>query len=130
MKLLLTALFQDWPKRSSHSARRVFWLLFLTTLLFAVAVSVRLIVIGAFDYSHYSSLAEQNANETTPITAPRGIITDRFGTPLAENQPVSSAYLNVADMIKNSEQDQVFSAAENILGITSTQLTSEISSTN
>jgi penicillin-binding protein 2 len=102
----------------------------LVVSLFAVAVSVRLVVMGTLDYSHYSSLAKQNANETTPIVAPRGLITDRFGTPLAENQPVFSAYLDVADMIKNGEQDQVFNAAENILGISGSQLTSEISSTD
>lgn len=109
---------------------RVFWVLLLLTLLFAVAVGIRLIGMGVVDYSHYSTLARENADEMTPITAPRGIITDRFGATLAENQPVSSAYLDVADMIKNGEQDQVFSAAENILGMTGDQLASEISSTN
>ncbi len=109
---------------------RVFWLVLFTILLFAVAAAARLITMGAIDYSHYSALAKQNANETAPIIAPRGIITDRFGTPMVQNQPIFTAYLNVSDMIRNNEQEQVLSAAQSILNINSDQLISEISGTN
>ncbi|MCL4405171.1 MAG: penicillin-binding transpeptidase domain-containing protein [Patescibacteria group bacterium] len=122
--------FQGLNPKEQPLHSRVFWLLLLLALMFALATSIRLITMGTLNYTHYSLLAEENANEITPIVAPRGVITDRFGTSLAENQPVFSAYLNVADMIKNSQRDAVFNAAQNILGVDSSKLSSEVGGVN
>ncbi len=109
---------------------RIFWVVLLLTIAITAAMAARLIVMGTMDYSHYSALAQDNANQVRPIPAPRGVITDRFGTPLVENQPIFSAYLDVTSMIKNGEQDKVFSAANSILNIDPSKLAAEIASTN
>jgi len=55
-------------------------------LLFLVVIG-RLVYLQMINYSHFASLAEGNRLRAEPVQAPRGLIFDRNGVPLAENQP-------------------------------------------
>ena len=55
-------------------------------LLFLVVMG-RMVYLQMINYSHFASLAEGNRLRAEPVQAPRGLIFDRNGVPLAENQP-------------------------------------------
>jgi len=56
-------------------------------LLLLLAVATRLFYLQIINHSHYATLAEGNRLRTEPVTPPRGLIYDRNGVLLAENQP-------------------------------------------
>lgn len=56
-------------------------------LLLLLAVATRLFYLQIINHSHYVTLAEGNRLRTEPVTPPRGLIYDRNGVLLAENQP-------------------------------------------
>ncbi len=58
----------------------------ISILLLLVLLS-RLIYLQFFEYSHFSSLSENNRVRLMPIVPNRGLIFDRNGVVLAENQP-------------------------------------------
>ncbi len=57
-------------------------------LVFAILLVVRLIFLTYFQYVHFATLSLKNQMKILPVTPPRGIILDRNGVILAENQPV------------------------------------------
>ena len=61
-------------------------LLFLAGLL-SIVLLLRLVSIQVVNGDYYRSLSDSNRIRTTLIHAPRGIITDRRGTPLVFNLP-------------------------------------------
>src|SRR5690348_7442600 len=56
-------------------------------LLLFLVVAGRLVYLQVVNYSHFASLAEGNRLRAEPVQAPRGLIFDRNGVPLAENKP-------------------------------------------
>jgi len=58
----------------------------IAALLFLVVMG-RMVYLQMINYSHFASLAEGNRLRAEPVQAPRGLIFDRNGVPLAENQP-------------------------------------------
>ena len=58
----------------------------IAALLFLVVMG-RMVWLQMINYSHYATLAEGNRLRAEPVQAPRGLIFDRNGVPLAENQP-------------------------------------------
>ncbi|HEY1991346.1 MAG TPA: penicillin-binding transpeptidase domain-containing protein, partial [Gammaproteobacteria bacterium] len=58
----------------------------VAALLFLVVMG-RMVWLQMINYSHFVSLAEGNRLRAEPVQAPRGLIFDRNGVPLAENQP-------------------------------------------
>jgi len=70
---------------------------YLGVLLFAIgaAVAGRLIFLSTVRADFYTLRAEHNLDQYAQTPAPRGVITDRFGAPLAESEPVFSAFLDV-----------------------------------
>ena len=56
-------------------------------LLLFLVVAGRLVYLQVINYSHFASLAEGNRLRAEPVQAPRGLIFDRNGVPLAENRP-------------------------------------------
>ena len=82
-------------------------LIFSTTVLFLAGVN----------HGRYLKKAAANVNQEIPLIAPRGIITDRNGVPLSENQAIFSVFLQVSEMVRNNEKEEVLQAAQNILGM-------------
>jgi len=99
---------------------RVFVWLGVLVLLTILVVTFRVLAIGPRFYEHYLSLAESNLKARKIEYAPRGLIVDRFGLPLAENQASYLAVLPVREYIERGENDlNYLSAVESILKISS-----------
>ncbi len=68
--------------------------LFLTAVLVLVGFIVfRVWNIGIAEHNFYENRAEANMSFTEVSRAPRGLVLDRFGKPLTENQSAIAAYL-------------------------------------
>src|SRR3989344_2768687 len=85
----------------------------LVTLIFSLPV----LFLAGVNHNRYLKRARANVNQEIPLIAPRGIITDRNGIPLSENQVIFSVFLQVSEMVRNNEREAVLRTAENILGL-------------
>ncbi len=122
--------FRGLERKEQALRARVFWGIFIVAVLIAVAAASRLVVLGVAGHARYAELASTNSNAENPIIAPRGIITDRFGKPFVENQPVFSVFLNIGTMIKDGEENQVLDVAEKSLNLNRDEIVSKISEVN
>lgn len=95
----------------------VFQLFLIITVLAAVIFGIKIFILAGINHENYLKRAEANINQEIPLIAPRGIILDRSGTPLVENQAIFSVFLHLNTMIKNDEKGKVLEAAEQILGL-------------
>ncbi len=68
---------RDWPMRS---------MIFIVLGLFLV-LTVRLVYLQLAKGQYYSELAARNRIRNVAVPAPRGIVTDRFGEVIADNEP-------------------------------------------
>ncbi len=66
---------------------------FVTMLLLTGALVARLIYLQIVGHEHYSTMAKDNRIRISPLPPTRGIIYDRHGNILAENQPSYSLEL-------------------------------------
>ncbi len=99
---------------------------FLTALILVIAG--RIVYLNVFRGGFYELRAEANINRSEHIPAPRGIIEDRSGEVLAENQSVFRALLDVGEYSRHPElRDATLSAAQSILGISPETIQAEIS---
>ncbi|MEY4731625.1 MAG: hypothetical protein RL681_571, partial [Candidatus Parcubacteria bacterium] len=87
--------------------------------LITVALAGRIAWIGLAEGSFYRVRAEVNQFQFERVAAPRGVITDRFGTVIADNKPSFSAVLDLRTFLLNSrdEQERVLNVVRSILGI-------------
>ncbi len=76
---------------------------FLITLVLFIFIIVRVFYIQVFKYDKLNSLAESLWSRNLPITADRGIITDRNGEVLADNITTTSLVL-IPNQIENKDQ--------------------------
>ncbi len=68
-------------------------ILLLLSFLFMGFIAVRLFGMQMFAGGEYKRASEQNGVRLVPISAPRGLIKDRFGETLVKNRPSYSIYL-------------------------------------
>ena len=66
---------------------------FLVIILLTAGLIIRLVYLQIVGHEHYSSLAKDNSIKIVPLIPTRGIIYDRHGRILAENQPSYSLEL-------------------------------------
>lgn len=102
---------------------RMKYVLLVITLLF-VCVIVRVFYIQVFQYNKLSSLAESLWSRNLPITADRGMITDRNGKVLATNITTTSLVL-IPNQIK--EKDKVAADLAEILGVSKEDMFAHVS---
>lgn len=102
---------------------RMKYVLLVITLLF-VCVIVRVFYIQVFQYNKLSSLAESLWSRNLPITADRGMITDRNGKILATNITTTSLVL-IPNQIK--EKDKVAADLAEILGVSKEDMLAHVS---
>ncbi len=78
--------------------------------------ALRVLYLNLFLGESYKTRAEANETQIQRRPAPRGIIYDRNGTQLTENEVVFSAVLNTKEFLRNSElQDKTLQEIKNIL---------------
>ena len=88
--------------------------IFLITLILFVFIIARVFYIKVFKYNKLNNLAESLWSRNLPITADRGVITDRNGKELATNITTTSLVL-IPNQIKN--KDEVSKKLADILGV-------------
>jgi len=109
-------------------------LVFHTVL--SVSVLVAMVFLGrtAFftgvDADRYIKRSEANINQDVPLIAPRGIIVDREGIPLVENEVIFTVFLQLDEMIRNGEREAVLTASEKLLGLDMEEVSENLEDTN
>jgi len=82
----------------------IFRLFYIAVVAVSLAFAARVYYIGASQSSFYKERALANVNQEIAEPAPRGIIYDRFGEPIAQNQPVFSVSLKISEFVKNKKE--------------------------
>ncbi len=70
------------------------------------AAGIRILYFGGIRGGEYQSRSVANAGQEIILNAPRGIIYDRYGTPLVTNKPSFSVSINLSEILKNSDTIQ------------------------
>ncbi len=99
---------------------RPLWILGLVVLIVCTAVFGRVAYLDLFNGKYFDARAADNASQSQRAPAPRGIIYDREGDALVENNAVFAAVLNAHEFLSNQLlQSSTLAAAQNILNIPS-----------
>jgi penicillin-binding protein 2 len=99
-------------KKIHHRLRIFTWLVICVFLYLTIGLTALQLVKGG----EYEKLAQENRIRIIPITAPRGVFTDREGRELVNNRPsFTVSYMNVNS--EAEEQKKVFSILSEILHI-------------
>ncbi len=115
------AIFDSFAKDHDHLEvplpRQAFFL--ITGLVIAVALTAlaQIVFLSAIRGGWYADRASANVNEEVIVPAYRGIISDRFGEPLVKNTPSFSVFLNLADLLKKGEANDLASTLEELADI-------------
>ncbi len=88
------------PNREQRDFTSRVIVLFLLALLAISVLIARMIHLQVADYEKYRTRSDQNRIQVQPIGPPRGLIFDRNGVLLADNQPVFTLSL-IAEQIPN-----------------------------
>jgi penicillin-binding protein 2 len=112
------------PNEGQALQNKLFYLRLLILALFAV-LGLQLVRMQIFQEEAYSQRAETNRLRELPVVPSRGLIYDRFGTPLVENVPSFSAAVVPADLPRD-EQDRVLSELEPLLQVPAAEMAKEI----
>lgn len=104
--------------------------IFVGALLLATIFLGRAAYLGLVKGEDYALRASSNVNQDIPLIAPRGIIFDRNGEAIVDNEAIFTAFLQLDEMIRSGEEEAVLSAAENILGLKKEELEKHIKDTN
>jgi penicillin-binding protein 2 len=87
-------------------------------LLLATVVLGRIFFLNWSNGAFYVNRAEANLGRYERVAAARGVITDRYGTVLAENKAVFSGYLDIREFLRKEDlQNPTLKAMREILGI-------------
>ena len=106
-----TSLGRTVPRRRFHLASILFFLCFG---IFAARAAQLQVIRGAA----YRTLAEQNRVRVQTLTAPRGIITDRYGTVLAQNVPTFVFQMTPAELpMDPTERETILMRAADLAGV-------------
>ncbi len=86
--------------------------LFLTAFfLVIVLISVsRIAYLSLIKHDYYLSRAESNVNRVIIMPAERGVIRDRYGTPIVRNETALSVYFYPSSSVSNNETEAVIGA--------------------
>jgi penicillin-binding protein 2 len=115
---------QEVPNEAQALQNKFFYLRFLILALFAV-LTLQLVRMQIFRGEAYSQRAETNRLRILPVIPSRGLIYDRFGTPLVENVPSFSAAVIPADLPRG-DQERVLAELEPLLQTPAAEMASAI----
>ncbi len=86
-------------------------------------VFIQFLNVGLGDHARYTARADENMSETRIISAPRGIIEDRFGKPIVTNIPSVEAYLIPHNLPRlYSERKEALRILSEITGLSEEEL--------
>lgn len=81
-------------------SEKLFRVFIVIVIVVVCAVGTRVLYFGVIHGQEYQSRSLANAGQETILTAPRGIIYDRYGVPLVTNQPSFSVSINLSEILK------------------------------
>lgn len=108
---------------SKPDAARIEWMLdrrparyyLIVVTIILVALGARLVYLNIWKGEYYSELARNNSLRSILLSAPRGIITDRFGEPLVKNTPSLDSIVIPAVLPEDpTERRRVLDTAESL----------------
>lgn len=108
----------------------VFHAVFSISVLFAIIFLGRTAFFIGIDGDRYIKRSEANINQDIPLIAPRGIIVDRNGIPLVENEVIFTVFLQLDEMIRNNEREAVLSISQEVLGLDTNKISEKLEDTN
>lgn len=106
---------------------RRFMVLRAGIILTFVILSLQLFRLQILETGRYRLLAQSNRIKVIPTLPSRGLIFDRFGRPLVQNQPTFSVYLTPATVPKGHEQD-VYYALQQAMGLSASDIKTMVDS--
>jgi len=87
-------------------SRRAFQLVKILVSIGVLIIAGRIIFLGVIKDNFYKNQALLNAAEQTVLSAPRGIIFDKFDQPLVSNSSTSHLILKLVNFMKNKEEEE------------------------
>jgi len=125
------SLSEDWSKdldvvEITIGKSPMLWLTLAISII-GILTGGRLLYLGILENGVYSAKAGANLNVVKSISAPRGIILDRYGKVIADNRAVFRALLDIREFIRNKDLDvPTLEAIQNILNLDPDQVLSFI----
>ena len=111
--------------------KRVLRLFFAVALMISGAAAVKLFALTGWEGEFYKNRAEMNVAQTITIPAARGLIYDRFGNLLAEDEPSHRAVLNVIlAKHKGINLEETLTKLSELLVLDKTELQTAVSEAN
>ncbi len=90
-------------------------------------VVAQIVNVGILQHGFYVSRAIANMSDMKTEVAPRGIIYDRSGSPLIENDPAFDAFLVPSELPKDADsRNQIIAKTSSFLGLNETDVRTEI----
>ncbi len=118
------SIFDDWSGRAHVEvpmSRGSFIVIGACAVALIVVFVTRVVILNAFWGNAYAARAETNVDKKYVIPAYRGIITDRFGTPLVKNIPSFQVSIDVGELARtvegNISKDELFKKVAVILAM-------------
>ena len=108
--------------------QRVFQIVYISILIISIVFFGRTFLLIYERGDVYAERAMLNANAYTVLPAERGVIVDRFGVPLAQNQPTFSAFIKISDYRAN--ETLIAGALMDTLGISEDELKNALATAN
>ena len=96
---------------------KIFKIIGFTVVVIATVVFLRVSFLGIWKGDFYKERALANAGQIISLAAERGIIFDRFGKPLVQNNPTYKIDLKLVELMKPGIREKVFKELHKILGI-------------
>lgn len=93
----------------------VFKLFRAAVVALGIVIGGRVCFLGIVNGDFYDVRALTNTNKEVVIPAPRGIIIDRYGTPLVQNTSAFDLYIRVSEFLKSPES--ILSVLQKVLGM-------------
>lgn len=100
---VLTVTERDADKIERPIARKVLSTLFILMAVAIAGMGARAFYLNVVQGARYRAIADHNSVRQIVIPAPRGILYDRFGTPLVGNVPSMDAVIIPADLPSGTE---------------------------
>ena len=120
----------EFTVRETPLAPSVSHTIFIATLLVSLIFLGTTIFFTVARGDSYKARSESNINQDIPLIAPRGIIYDRNGVHLVENEAIFTVFLQLDEMIRNDEKETVLKIAEEILGLDPAEVAKNLEDTN
>jgi penicillin-binding protein 2 len=83
---------------SSQNLRGRLWVVQIMVVLMLAVLGVRLYYLQLVRGRHYAEIAQNQRIRLLPISAPRGVVFDRYGTPLVDSRPIYNVILSREDL--------------------------------